>query len=296
MVSKPMSESKAGNKYTIHSAVIFYNESKPEAVRLLKVVRRALKQRGVRVWMGKDASVREKLRLADVAVALGGDGTMLRAARILAPHSIPLLGVNSGGLGFLSSTDAPEFSKHCEAILRGDFILEERWMITVETMRGGKRIFGPSIALNDCVIRCGDQARAISLRTFSERHFMADYFGDGLIVSTPTGSTAYNLAASGPIVDPSLNVLLVAPICPHTLTQRPLIIPADNPLTIKLTVRRQHDAPRVLMSLDGQTSCALKVGDEVRVSRYHKPFKLLLNPNRSYYEVLRRKLKWGERG
>ena len=123
---------------------------------------------------------------------------------------------------------------------------------------------------------------------------MADYFGDGLIVSTPTGSTAYNLAAYGPIVDPSLNVLLISP-SPHTLTQRPLIIPAADPLTIKLTTRRQHEAPRVLMSLDGQVGCALKVGDEVRVSRYQKPFKLL-NPARSYYEILRRKLKWGERG
>src|SRR4029077_4549436 len=113
----------------------------------------------------------------------------------------------------------------------------------------------PNIALNDCVIRCGDQARAISLRTISDEHFMADYFGDGLIVSTPTGSTAYNLAASGPIVDPSLNVLLISPICPHTLTQRPLIIPVEDPLAIKLTTRRAHEVPRVLLSLDGQLGC-----------------------------------------
>jgi len=284
------------DKRTINSAVVFYNESKPEAVRNLKTVVAALKARGVKVWIGQDVTLREKLRLADVAVALGGDGTMLRAARLLAPHSIPLLGINSGGLGFLSGTDASEFKKHCDAILRGEFDLEERWMISVEVARAGQRIFGPNIALNDAVIRCGDQARAIMLRTRSDSRFMADYFGDGLIVSTPTGSTAYALAASGPIVDPSLNVLLVAPICPHTLTQRPLIIPVDHPLTVQLTVRHAHEAPpRVLMSLDGQLGCALKVGDEVRITRYAKPFKLLLNPRRSYYEVLRRKLKWGER-
>ena len=284
------------DKRTINSAVVFFNESKPEAVRNVKTVVAALKARGVKVWMGQDSSVRDKLRLADVAVALGGDGTMLRAARLLAPHSIPLLGINSGGLGFLSGTDASEFKKHCDAILRGEFDLEERWMISVEVARDGARVFGPNIALNDCVIRCGDQARAIMLRTRSDSRFMADYFGDGLILSTPTGSTAYALAASGPIVDPSLNVLLVAPICPHTLTQRPLIIPVDHPLTVQLTVRHAHEAaPRVLMSLDGQLGCALKVGDEVRVTRYAKPFKLLLNPRRSYYEVLRRKLKWGER-
>ncbi|MBI5629253.1 MAG: NAD(+)/NADH kinase [Elusimicrobia bacterium] len=284
------------HKQPIKTAVLFYNQTKPEAVRMMQVVQKLLKERKVKVWVIQEsAAPRERLRLADIAVALGGDGTMLRAARILAPHSIPLLGINSGGLGFLSSTDASEFRRHCDAILKGRFVLEERWMIAVEALRDGKKIFGPYIALNDCVIRCGDQARAISLRTRSNDRFVADYFGDGLIVSTPTGSTAYALAASGPIVDPRLEVLLIAPICPHTLTQRPLIIPAADPLVIRLTTRRAHEAPRVLLSLDGQMGCALKVGDEVRITRYEKPFKLLLNPKRSYYEVLRRKLMWGER-
>lgn len=283
------------DKQKINSAVIFLNETKPEAVRMMKIVLSLLKKRGVRVWIGHSGSVREKLRLADIAVALGGDGTMLRAARILAPHSIPLLGVNSGGLGFLSGTDASEFRRYCDQILNGKFVLEERWMIQVEAYRGKKRIFGPHIALNDCVIRCADQARAISLRTRSAAHFVADYFGDGLIISTPTGSTAYALAASGPIVDPSLDVLLIAPICPHTLTQRPLIVPAVNPFSVTLQTRRAMESPQVLMSLDGQLGCTLKVGDEVRIRRYEKPFKLLLNPKRSYFEILRRKLKWGER-
>ena len=150
-------------------------------------------------------------------------------------------------------------------------------------------------AARDRLTQEADQARAVTLSTRSGERFVADYFGDGLIVSTPTGSTAYALAASGPIVDPRLDVLLIAPICPHTLTQRPLIIPAFDPLTVMLTARYAHEAPRVLLSLDGQLGCALKVGDEVRIARYEKPFKLLLNPDRSYYEILRRKLKWGER-
>lgn len=168
-------------------------------------------------------------------------------------------------------------------------------MIEVTAHRGEKLLFGPHIALNDTVILCADQARAISLRARSAENFVADYFGDGLIISTPTGSTAYALAASGPIVDPSLDVLLIAPICPHTLTQRPLIVPASNPFSVRLSRRRAHENPQVLMSLDGQIGCALKVGDEVRVRRYAKPLKLLRNPGRSYFEVLRRKLKWGER-
>lgn len=263
---------------------------------MTKVVVEALKKRKVKVWISRNGRFDEHLRMADIAVALGGDGTMLRAARLLAPHSIPLLGINSGGLGFLSGTDAADFSRDCGAILAGKFAIEERSMITVETLRDGKRIFGPNIALNDCVIRCGDQARAISLRTSSSGRWVADYFGDGLIVSTPTGSTAYALAASGPIVDPGLDVLLVAPICPHTLTQRPLIIPAQEPMAIRLTTRRPNEpSPRALMSLDGQLGCALKVGDEVRITRFDRPFKLLINPKRSYYEVLRRKLHWGER-
>ncbi len=296
-----MASESRSEKRAINSAVVFYNESKPEAVKTLRLVTSELKKRGVRVWpgAGSDRDTRElaeRLRLADIAVALGGDGTMLRAARLLAPHSIPLLGVNSGGLGFLSGTDASEFHRDVDAILKGRFFLEERWMIQVEAYRGDKRFFGPNIALNDGVIRCGDQARAISLRARSGDRFVADYFGDGLIVSTPTGSTAYALAASGPVVDPSLDVILLAPICPHTLTQRPLIIPASEPLSFRLTTRRPNEvAPRVLLSLDGQVGCSLKVGDEVRVTRYDRPFKLLLNPKRSYYEVLRRKLKWGER-
>lgn len=289
-------ESKS-SKRAIHSAVVFYNDAKPEAVRMMRVVTLELRKRGVKVWPGNGpGEMRDRLRLADIAVALGGDGTMLRAARLLAPHSIPLLGVNSGGLGFLSGTDEADFKSDCDRILEGKFFLEERAMIQAEAWRDGKKIFGPHIALNDAVIRCGDQARAISLRTRSGERWVADYFGDGLIVSTPTGSTAYALAASGPIVDPSLDVLLIAPICPHTLTQRPLIVPQTESLSIRLTTRRPNEtAPRVLLSLDGQVGCSLKVGDEVRISRYARPFKLLLNPKRSYYEVLRRKLKWGER-
>ncbi len=261
----------------------------------MKIVNALLKKRRVRVWMGHTAEGQARLPLADIAIALGGDGTMLRTARYLAPHAVPLFGINSGGLGFLSGSDASDLRRNLQVVLDGGFELEERWMIVVEVYRGDKKTFGPHIALNDCVIRCGDQARAITLKAYSADLFLANYFGDGLIVSTPTGSTAYALAAGGPVVDPRLNALLVAPICPHTLTQRPLIIPAEHPLSVRLAQRNVHERPMALMSLDGQLGCSLKLGQEVRMRRYEKPFRLLLNPKRSYFEILRRKLKWGER-
>lgn len=279
----------------IRSAVLFYNERKPEARRWVRPAAALLRGRGVRVWTGNSPGARARLSMADIAIALGGDGTMLRAARLLAPMSVPLLGVNTGGLGFLSGTDASEMRRNLAAILSGGFVVEERWMLAVEARRGKRRLFGPHIALNDCVIRCGDQARAITLQASCSGLFVADYFGDGLIVSTPTGSTAYALAAGGPVVDPRLDAFLIAPICPHTLTQRPLIIPAGYPITVHLARRNPHDRPQSLISLDGQVGCALPVGARVLIRRYEKPFKLLVNPRRSYFEVLRRKLKWGER-
>lgn len=277
------------------SVLIFLNEAKPDSSRTLALVRALLKTRGVRAVTAASVPSARSLRDADLAIALGGDGTMLRVARDVAPRGIPLLGVNIGTLGFLSAAEAGDLKRCVNSVLAGRFAVEERSMLSAEVLRGGRRIFGPDLALNEVVIRCGEQARAITLSTRSGERFVADYFGDGLIVATPTGSTAYSLAASGPIIDPSLDVTLVAPICPHALTQRPLIVPAHLPLTIRLGKRREGEAPRVLVSLDGRSGCDLKIGDEVRVRRAETPLRLLLPPGRSFFEVLRRKLKWGQR-
>jgi NAD+ kinase len=282
-------------KSSIRSIVLYYNEDKPETVRSVKRVMNLFKARGVRVWLGGMPDMRRRLPSADLAIAMGGDGTMLRAARLVAPHSIPLLGINTGGLGFLSATDVSQLRGNIVRILSGKFELQERCMLSVEVYSRGKRIFGPNIALNDCVIRCGNQVRAITLKASCSKLFVADYFGDGLIISTPTGSTAYALAAGGPVVDPRLDSFLIVPICPHTLTQRPLIIPVDDPITVRLARRNSGERPLTLVSLDGQLGCWLPLGAEVRVSRYEKPFRLLVNPKRSYFEGLRGKLKWGER-
>ncbi len=275
------------------SALIFCNEAKRDSSRTAALVRSLLKARGVRALtaaLSPSARFRDDI---DLAIALGGDGTMLRVAREVAPRGIPLLGVNIGTLGFLSGTEAGNLKRCVNAVLAGRFAIEERSMLETEVIRGGRRIFGPERALNETVIRCGEQARAILLATRSGERFVADYFGDGLIIATPTGSTAYALAASGPIIDPSLDVILIAPICPHALTQRPLILPAHLPLIIRLGKRRADEMPAVLVSLDGRSGCELKVGDEVCVRRAETPLRLLLPPDRSFFDVLRRKLKWG---
>jgi NAD+ kinase len=293
-----MATSSTSKKYShrpFGSALVFPNESKPDSARTLRHVRQILKERGVTSWVAGKAPSTEALRRADFAIALGGDGTMLRVAQEVAPRGIPLLGVNIGQMGFLSGAESSDFRQKLGGVLSGRFIVEERSMLTVEIWRSGRRIHGPELALNEAVIRCGDQARSITLTAFSGERFVADYFGDGLIIATPTGSTAYALAAMGPVVDPSLDVTLLAPICPHTLTQRPLIVPADLPLTVRMGRRRSDELPRVLVSLDGRTGYDFLIGDEIRAQHAETPLRLLLPPGRSFFEILRRKLKWGQR-
>jgi NAD+ kinase len=256
---------------------------------------KALAARGILVTIEGEPNFQSRLRVVDLAISIGGDGTMLKSARAVAPLGTPLLGVNSGGLGFLAGVDSENFVRRLGAILSGAFKQEERLMIEAEVWRKKREVFGPSLALNDCVIRCGDQARAILLRMSSSGRKIADYLGDGLILSTPTGSSAYALAASGPLIEPSLKVLLSLPICSHMMTQRPLIFSGSESIVVTLAKRRSNEVPQVLLSLDGQIGCPIQVGDEIRIKSFDRPLRLLLDPSLSYYETLRRKLRWGER-
>lgn len=261
----------------------------------MKAVREMLKEEGVQYWMAGQKGTSDQLRACDIAIALGGDGTMLRTARVLEPFSVPLLGVNAGGLGFLSAVDLKGFKKEVKRIFSWGFVEEPRWMLAVELRRGSKTVFGPHVALNDCVIRCSDTARAVSLQVESSGRFVAAYFGDGLIISTPTGSTAYALAVGGPVVVPGVDAFLLAPICPHSLTTRPLVTPSDPPVTVRLVKKNPHDKPKGIVSLDGQREHPVAVDDDILVRRHGKPFRILLPPERSHFELLRAKLKWGER-
>ncbi len=280
-------------KNAIRSVVIFHNERKPEARRALSAVRKRLKKARIAAHLAGCRDFRKHVRAADMAIAIGGDGTMLRAGRILASATAPLLGINVGGLGYLSAVDPKGFQKDFKRIVSGRFEVEQRYMLSVEVRRKGKRLFGPHVVLNDCVVRAGDQVRAVLLEVESRRQRVADYFGDGLILATPTGSTAYALSVGGPVIVPGVDALLLAPICPHALTSRPLITSSSDPVTVRLKRKNPYDRPQALISLDGQLERPLQVGDEVNVRRYDRPFRLLVPPERSYFDVLRQKLKWG---
>ena len=230
---------------------------------------------------------------ADMVLVLGGDGTLLSMADSLgaAGSRIPILGVNFGSLGFLTEVTLPELRASLEAALDGRARIEERMMLRAATARGGQP-FAQHVALNDVVVTKGARSRMIDLSVHVGDEFVTRVKADGLIVATPTGSTAYNLAAGGPIVAPSMDALILTPIAPHTLTNRPIVIPAAAPVRVQPVM---NDRDEVFVTFDGQEGFQLRAGDEIEVTRSETPLRLIKPSTRSYFEVLRTKLKWGER-
>jgi NAD+ kinase len=227
---------------------------------------------------------------ADLIVVLGGDGTLLSVARLVVRPSVPILGVNLGGLGFITEVAIDELEAVLERTLSGDFSVEKRMTLGVEVhgKRGKAKKFR---MLNDAVITKGARSRMIDLETYVGREYLCTYRADGLIISTPTGSTAYSLSAGGPIIYPTLGAILLSPICPHTLTNRPIVVSSKS--TIRVTLRSAGNT--VFFSPDGQEGVILKDGDVVEVKDYGVPVSLVKVPSRGYFEILRNKLKWGER-
>jgi NAD+ kinase len=240
--------------------------------------------------IGKSAS-RYQGRIADKAdmvIVLGGDGTMLNAARLVEERSVPILGINMGGLGFLTEVGGEDLYKTLERVFAKEYTLEERLMLRTHLDRRGKRIVQATV-LNDVVVTKGELSRMIAMTIAIDGQFVTSLRGDGLILSTPTGSTAYSMSAGGPIVTPSVNALVITPICPHTLTHRPLLVPSTATLAITLT---SHDKG-AMATFDGQVGVAMTEGDTVAITPSRHKTKLIRLPERTYYDVLRRKLKWG---
>jgi len=228
--------------------------------------------------------------LSDAIIVLGGDGTMLSVCRVVGTVGVPILGVNIGGLGFITEVQRERLYEVMEEILSGECPLEERIMLTAHVLRQGKAI-AEYIVLNDVVVNKGALARILDLETYINHAYVTIFKADGLIVSTPTGSTAYSLSAGGPILYPTLNSLVLTPICSHTLTNRPIVLPDDALIEIIL---RSKEEP-VYLTLDGQVGFTLKEDDVIKVVKSPFTTKLLIPTERDYFQILRTKLKWGER-
>jgi len=227
---------------------------------------------------------------ADLVVVLGGDGTLLSVARHSGARRVPVLGVNLGGLGFLTDVRPDEVFAALERVLAGHYRLERRCMLDASVVRGGK-VVRRFQALNDVVINKGALARILDLETSVDGVALCTYKADGLIVATPTGSTAYSLSAGGAIVEPSLGVMMVSPICPHTLTQRPIVLPERSRVAIAV---RSPDED-VVLTIDGQEGMKLVSEDVVSVRAAKNRVRLVRSPTHSFFELLRTKLRWGVR-
>ena len=226
---------------------------------------------------------------SDLAVVIGGDGTLLYAARELAPFETPILGVNLGRLGFLVDVSPAEIAPRLEEYLLGEAISERRFMLETR-LEGHSQVTQPMLALNDVVLHKWELARMIEFDACINDNPINAYRADGLVIATPTGSTAYSLSAGGPIVHPSLHAITLVPICPHTLNNRPLVISADSDITLNVNSK---DAANSMITLDGQTRIRLEETTRVHVRCYAKPVTLVHPKNYDYFDILRAKLRWG---
>ena len=226
----------------------------------------------------------------DLLMVLGGDGTLLSAARAIGRREIPLFPVNLGGLGFLTAITIDEVFPELERAFRGEHRIAKRKLLSTEVVRG-KEVIASYDALNDAVLTKASIARMIDLQAFADEQFVANYKADGLIISTPTGSTAYSLAAGGPIIFPSVPAICMTPICPHMLTNRPVILPETSVIRI---VSRAPDES-VFLTIDGQTGNPIREGDTIVCRSSDYALHLVRPPRMMFFDVLRQKLKWGER-
>jgi NAD+ kinase len=283
---------------------IVLKQHQPEALKTMCELTSWLAERGIALLGGPEIE-RERIeqetgcavekvapeKLAakvDLVLVLGGDGTMIATARLMGETEVPVLGINYGGLGYLAEFRIEELYTALESILSGNYRLDKRVMLDVELLRSETQVTHNRV-LNDVVINKSALARIIEIETYLNRQFVNSFRADGLIVSTPTGSTAYNLSAGGPVIFPSMNAVVITPICPFTLSNRPIVVPDDAVIELCLKTEQED----VALTLDGQVGFPLRVEDRVIIRKSKTTFNLVQPTNRNYFDVLRDKLRWG---
>jgi len=278
---------------------IICKPGRKEPQEILQELLPLLRQKGCEIFVDAETAAAlnmngfsrdEIVSLVDLVFVLGGDGTMLNVSRLVAEKGIPILGINLGSLGFITEVNRDEIFSTVDKMLNGGCAIEERLMLSAAIHRKGKKIADYTV-LNDVVINKGALARIIDLETNIDGNYVTTFKADGLIISTPTGSTAYSLSAGGPILYPTLESIVLTPICSHTLTNRPIVLPDHSKIEIIIKSLSED----VFLTLDGQVGFSLRMNDVITISKAHYKTKLLLPFERNYFKVLRTKLKWGER-
>ena len=282
----------------MHHIAIIYKHARPEAANLAEQLRVWLEKRQIQVFFRENINTSDVRcsysridipETVDAVVVLGGDGTFLSVARFLENRTTSVIGVNLGGLGFLTEISRESCHGELQQVLEGRYEIEERMRLLVSVQRQGREIFRQSV-LNDAVINKGALARIVDLKTKIDNRYLTHYRADGLIVATPTGSTAYNLSAGGPIVYPTALAIILTPICPFTLTNRPIILPA----TATVEVEMPDSMRDIALTCDGQVGCELAAFDRIEITTATPPLRLIKTPSVDYLEILRTKLKWGQ--
>jgi NAD+ kinase len=280
-------------------AALFGSPNDERVVAQMRAAAQHLTEAGLRVIAAVEAhpsleverlSEAELPHAADLFVAIGGDGTMLYAARVAVGHDVPLLGINRGRLGFLTDVRPEEMSDSLNAVLRDDVTRESRLLLEARVMRGDQLI-ASSLALNDVVLGRRETGRMVDFETRVNGVFVNSHAGDGMIAATPTGSTAYALSCGGPIIHPTLDAIALVPVCPHTLSDRPVVLPASAEIEIHLTDRPQTNGE---ISCDGQFLCDLGAEDQLTIRAAAERITLIHPPGHDYFELLRSKLNWGK--
>jgi NAD+ kinase len=283
---------------------VIAKRSDPRVLPTLRALVRHLRRRGCKVLLERTggnglrtAGARlvpraELARGSDLTVVVGGDGTLLNAGRTLAPAGVPILGVNQGRLGFMVDVAPEDLARTLDEVLAGRGVRERRLVLSAEIQRG-RAVRGPFLAINDVVVRNQAAVRMLEFETWLDDEFISQHRADGIIVSTPTGSTAYALSGGGPVLHPALEALAVVPICPHTFSDRPIVIGSDRPVRIGLGGAR---GTRAMCTFDGQENETLRVGDAVVIRRSQHVLELVHPRGYRYFNILRNKLHWGSAG